>query len=186
MKRAILLSTAFAVLLGLSVFPLMAQGRGGGGMGGNPGMGQGQGPGMGPGGPGNGPMRREPGMGEPGMGGKTTTSTNGPMMHQKTPSQLLARNTKLSKRLQSLLPTGENAQEAASGFKNLGQFVAAVHVAHNLNIPFDQFKDRVTSGDSLGKAVHSLNPNLSHKEIKSQVKKAKHEAKADMKASHHV
>lgn len=183
MKRAILLITTFAVLLGLSVFPLMAQGRGGAGMGGNPGMGQGRGPGMGPG---NGPMGRQPGMGEPGMHGDTNTTTNGPMMHQKSPSQLLAQNTQLSEKLQNLLPPDEKVQEAASGFKNLGQFVAAVHVAHNLNLPFDQFKNKVTSGDNLGKAIHSLDPKLSHKQIKSQVKKAKHEAKADIKASHRV
>ena len=33
----------------------------------------------------------------------------------------------------------------ASGFKSQGQFIAALHVSHNLNIPFDQLKtDRMT------------------------------------------
>lgn len=180
MKRAILLSTAFAVLFCLSGFPLMAQGRGGpGGAGGGPGMGQrpGMGQGQGPG------MNREPGMEQPGMGRETNTRTNGPMVHQKTPSQLLAQNTKLSDKLQNLLPADEKVQDAASGFKNLGQFVAAVHVSHNLNIPFDQFKGKVTTGDSLGKAIHELNPTMSHKEIKAQVKKGKHQAKQDIKES---
>lgn len=184
MKRIILFITAFAMTLCLSVFPLMAQGRGGGGMAGNPGMNQGRGTGQGQ--MGNGPMVRQPGMERPGMGRNTNTINNAPMMHKKTPSQLLAQNAKLSEKLQNLLPADEKVQEAASGFKNLGQFVAAVHVAHNLNIPFGQFKDKVvTSGDSLGKAVHALNPNLSHKEIKTQVKKGKKEAKKDIKASHH-
>jgi hypothetical protein len=176
MKRAIFLSTAFAVLPCLSVFPLMAQGRGGGGAAGNPGMGQGQ--------MGNRPMNG-PGLEQPGMNRGLENTTNGPMTQQKTPSQLLAENTKLSKKLQNLLPADEKVQDAASGFKNLGEFVAAVHVAHNLNIPFDQFKNKVTIGDSLGKAVHALNPKLNHKEIMSQVKKGKQQAKEDIKTAHH-
>jgi len=106
------------------------------------------------------------------------------MMHKKSPAELLAQNTRLSHKLRTLLPAGENVTDAASGFKNLGKFVAALHVSHNLNIPFTQLKGKVTSGDSLGKAVRTLNPSLSKKEVKSQVKKAKHQAKADIKASH--
>lgn len=193
MKRLILCSTAFAVLLCLSGLPLMAQGRGnGGGMGGGGGMGQGGtpegSPGMGQGqmGQGQGPMdERQPGLDRPGMNRGTETTTNGPMIHEKTPPQLLAQNTKLSDKLQNLLPATEKVQDAASGFKNLGEFVAAVHISHNLNIPFDQFKEKVTSGDSLGKAVHTLNPNMNHKEIKSQVKKGKEQAKTDIKETHH-
>lgn len=185
MKRAILLSTAFAILVCLSGLPLMAQGRSGGGNpGGGPGMGQGQGPGMGPGQMGNGPMSQQPPMGNPGMGRGTNTTTNQRMGQMKTPSQLLQQNTKLSSKLQTLLPKGTNVEQAASGFRNLGEFVAAVHISKNLNIPFDQFKEKVTNGDSLGKALRKLNPSLSHKEVKSQVKKAKKEAKADIKASH--
>lgn len=183
MKRAILLSTAFAVLLCLSGLPLMAQGRsgggmgpGGGGMGQGPGQGQGQGPGMD-----NGPGGRQSSSNDPGM---DRTTTNRPMEQMKTPAQLLAQNTKLSSQLQTLLPQGTNVQDAASGFKNLGDFVAAVHISKNLNIPFDQFKNKVTSGDSLGKALKDLSPNMDHKAIKSEVKKGKKEAKEDMKASH--
>src|SRR5215831_10785132 len=55
----------------------------------------------------------------------------------------LADNTKLAAKLQSLLPKGTDLTMASSGFKNLGQFVAAVHVAHNLGIPFDQLKAKM-------------------------------------------
>jgi hypothetical protein len=34
---------------------------------------------------------------------------------------------------------------AESGFKNHGQFIAALHVSKNLNIPFDQLKAKMTS-----------------------------------------
>lgn len=187
MKRALLLCTAFAVLFCLSGLPLMAQGRGGsGGMGGGAGMGQGQepgGPGMGQG-QGQGSMgQRQPGMENPGMGRESTTA-NGPMVQEKTPSQLLQQNTKLSEELQNLLPAGEKVQDAANGFTTLGQFVAAVHVSHNLNIPFDQLKSKIAGGDSLGKAIQTLNPNLSKKQVKDEVKKGKQQAKADMKESH--
>ena len=57
----------------------------------------------------------------------------------------LASNSKLSSRLQSLLPPKTTLEKAASGFKSQGQFIAALHVSHNLNIPFDQLKtDRMT------------------------------------------
>ena len=185
MKRAILFSTALAVLFCLSGLTLMAQGRGGG-MGGGGGMGQPGGPGMGRGPMDNGPMGRQPGMDTSGMERGRKGGTNETTMgSQKTPSELLTQNTKLSSKLQDLLPAGTNVQDAASGFKNLGEFVAAVHVSHNLNIPFDQLKGKMTSGDSLGKALQTLNPNLSHKDVKSEVKKGKEQAKEDIKTSRH-
>ncbi|HKT11412.1 MAG TPA: hypothetical protein VJW77_06250 [Terriglobia bacterium] len=129
----------------------------------------------------NGPGSRQPNSNDPGMGRETT---NRPMEQMKTPAQLLAQNTKLSSKLQTLLPEGTNVQDAASGFKDLGDFVAAVHISKNLNIPFDQIKTKVTSGDSLGKSIKDLNPNLDHKAVKSELKKGKKEAKEDIKASH--
>jgi hypothetical protein len=179
MKRPILLSAAFAVSICLSGLPLMSQGRSGG-MG--PSGGMGQGPGMGPAQAGqNDPTARRPTMGEPGM---DRTNTNQTMPRMKTPDQLLSQNTKLSSKVQTLLPDGTKVQDAASGFKDLGEFVAAVHISKNLNIPFDQYKDKVTGGDSLGKALKALNPSLTHKQIKSEVKKGKEQAKADIKSSH--
>lgn len=174
MRRAILYATAVAVLFCLSGLPLFAQGRSGGGMG--------QGPGMGPGQTGqNDPTVRQPGMGEPGM---DRTNTNQTMPRMKTPDQLLSENPKLSSKVQTLLPDGTKVQDAANGFKDLGEFVAAVHISKNLNIPFDQFKNKMTSGDSLGKALKELNPSMTHKDIKSEVKKGKQEAKEDIKDSH--
>ena len=56
----------------------------------------------------------------------------------------IADNAKLSSRLQTLLPSGESVSKAAVGFENQGQFIAAVHAAYNLNIPFDQLKTAMT------------------------------------------
>jgi hypothetical protein len=185
MKRITLMATAVAVLFCLSGLPLMAQGRGGGrgaaggaGMGNAPTMGQGMGQDRGMGSGSMGPSMGRTGT-EQGRNGGNNPSTGG----KKTPDQLLTQNTKLASNLQTLLPAGTNLQDAVSGFKNLGQFVAAVHVSHNLGIPFDQLKDRMIAGDSLGKAVHELNPNLSNKDTKAAIKKGKQEAKSDIKAS---
>jgi hypothetical protein len=97
----------------------------------------------------------------------------------RTPSEVLAQNTQLSARLQTLLPAGESAQKAASGFKNFGQFAAAAHVSHNLNIPFDQLKAKMTGPQklSLGQAIHELDAKA---DSKAAVKKAKKQAHADM------
>ena len=59
-----------------------------------------------------------------------------------------------------MLPAGTNVQDAAQGFDHLGQFVAAVHVSHNLGIPFDQLKAEMTSGSALGATIHKLRPDV--------------------------
>lgn len=98
---------------------------------------------------------------------------------QSSVSTRLASNTKLASKLQSLLPAGTDLQTAAAGFKNLGQFVAAVHVSHNLGIPFDQLKAKMTGtgAESLGKAIHELKPDAN---AKAEAKTAESEANQDM------
>src|SRR5262252_1314291 len=46
-------------------------------------------------------------------------------------------------RIQGLLPPGSDLKTAESGFINHGQFIAALHVSQNLNIPFDQLKAKM-------------------------------------------
>jgi hypothetical protein len=102
-----------------------------------------------------------------------------------TPATRLANHPALAARLQPLLPAGTNLQTAARGFKNLGQFIAAVHVSHNLGIPFDQLKAQMTGSkpDSLGQAIENLRPSLSSQTVKSDVKTAEHQAKQDLEAT---
>jgi hypothetical protein len=94
-------------------------------------------------------------------------------------SEKLTDNTKLASKLQSLLPPNTNLQTASQGFKNLGQFVAAVHVSHNLGIPFDQLKAKMIGPpkESLGQAIHALKPTMNSME---ESKKGKKQAKQDM------
>lgn len=114
--------------------------------------------------------------------GRHASSREAHRMDHSTPVEHLAHNTRLASKLQPLLPAGRNPQEAASGFKNLGQFVAAVHVSRNLNIPFDQLKTKMAGPQSmsLGEAIQQLNPNVN---AKAEAKKAMRLAKADIKDS---
>ncbi len=70
----------------------------------------------------------------PGMSG---SHEGGATAHNDTshgsPSDVLSHNPAIGGKIQTL--TGQNARTACSGFKNIGQCVAAAHVAKNLDIP---------------------------------------------------
>jgi hypothetical protein len=96
---------------------------------------------------------------------------------QKTPDELLNQNTKLTANLQKLLPSTTTPQQACQGFRNLGQCVATIHVAHNLGISFDDLKSKMLGDKSLGGAIHELKPDADSKE---EAKKGEKEAKQDL------
>ena len=86
----------------------------------------------------------------------TSTTTLSPVQ------QKLQRNTNLASKLQSRLPAGTNLTTAAAGFRNLGQFVAAVNVSNNLGIPFADLKTRMVDRHmSLGQAIQDARPATS-------------------------
>jgi hypothetical protein len=99
----------------------------------------------------------------------------------KTPGELLTRNKKLSDKLAALLkqqnPPVTDLQAASQGFKNLGELLAAVHISHNLGIPFDQLKTAAQASGSLTKAVHVLKPDA---DVKAEVRKAVVQALDDL------
>ena len=108
------------------------------------------------------------------------TATNAPH-HAPVPfSQRIAANPALAARLQPLVPSGMTLASAASGFKNQGQFIAALHVSRNLNIPFAQLKAEMTSADhnSLGRAIQDLRPAAN---AKTAARDAEREANEDIK-----
>jgi len=124
----------------------------------------------------------------------TDTPGNATSSGPRTMNEVLTHNTQLSSKLSSLLPAGTDLQTAAIGFKNLGQFVAAVHVSHNLDIPFDQLKctELATAaacpkgltvpvkGSSLGGAIQTLKPSLSSTESKTAAKQAEKQASTEI------
>jgi hypothetical protein len=106
--------------------------------------------------------------------------------------QLLTQNTKLSDKISSL--TGESAQQSCTGFKNLGQCVAAAHVSKNLGISFDCLKSDMTGAApaststcpagtgtksmSLGKSIQTLSPTTNSN---TEAKKGQQQANQDLK-----
>jgi hypothetical protein len=181
MKRVAAGIAVLSVGLWLAVVPASPQGRG-----------QGAGPGGAPGLSGvHGPMGAPSGS----HGPSHETGAQGP----KSPAELLGQNTQLSKNLAAFFPAGTNLTAQASGFRNLGQFVAAVHVSHNLGIPFDQLKctelgttkatslgmtcpTSVTnaSGMSLGKAIRTIQPNA---DANQALQEANRQSRKDMQSS---
>src|SRR6266702_3455971 len=125
---------------------------------------------------------------------KLASSGTAGSAHGKTMDEILSKDTRLSGKIQSL--TGMPAKQACSGFKNLGQCVAAAHVSKNLGISFVCMKSDMTgqapqSGSncptgtgtksmSLGKAIQTLDPNANSK---TETKKGTQQANQDLKPS---
>ncbi len=117
-----------------------------------------------------------------------------------SPMNVLERNSKLDGKLTSklqskgLLPAGTDLKTACFGFKNLGQCIAAIHVSHNLKIPFACLQADMTgtapatnagcasatggSKMSLGKAIQTLSPNTA--DAKGEAKRGTKEADQDI------
>ena len=138
-----------------------------------------------------------------------TASTPAPVLtttviSPETPTTHSVKNAKLEARLLPLLPAGITVHDAAQGFKNWGQFVAAVHVSNNLGIPFADLKTRMTgitpgtipgstvqtAPMSLGQAIQSYKGAtatetglLSPTRINNEVKKAEDAANTDLRRS---
>lgn len=108
-----------------------------------------------------------------------TTGGNSANISHGSPSDVLSHNTAIAGKIKSL--TGQDAQTACSGFKNIGQCVAAAHVAKNLEIPggFEGLKAKLTGSNSvsLGKAIKELSPNA---DAKAETKKANKQADDDL------
>jgi hypothetical protein len=155
------------VALGLTVSGFAQHGSGHGNAGGSTGhMG---GTGMGPG--------ASDTARENGHAGNMGSPANN--MSKQAPDTALSKSPKLSSNLEKLLPSGMTAQQACSGFKNFGQCVAAIHVSHNLNIPFADLKAKMTGdkSEALGKAIQDLKPDAN---AKSEAKKGQKQAEQDL------
>jgi hypothetical protein len=59
-----------------------------------------------------------------------------------------------------MLPKNMTMSEASRGFKNQGQFIAALHVSQNLGIPFRKLRTEMVKNDqSLGQSIKTLRPS---------------------------
>jgi hypothetical protein len=130
-----------------------------------------------------------------------TTTTNTTVVSNvtpTTPTTVHVKNPKLEARLLGLLglPADTPITDVSSGFKNWGQFVAAVHVSENLGLDFNTLKAAMTgipAGSpagtapttqpmSLGQAIQSLGGStLEGTTVETEVKKADAEANEDFR-----
>jgi hypothetical protein len=113
---------------------------------------------------------------------RPSRSMNNSAKPATTISGKISSNTQLASKLQPLLPAGMTMEQASAGFRNQGQFIAALHVSQNLGIPFADLQSKMTGADavSLGKAIQTLKPSLDSTTVKSEVTKAETEAKTDL------
>jgi hypothetical protein len=72
----------------------------------------------------------------------TTTTTSGAATTTATnPIALkIASHPQLAAKVNALLPSNMTLATASKGFRNQGQFIAALHVSRNLNLPFTTLK----------------------------------------------
>jgi len=141
-------------------------------------------------------------MGASGTHGKSASAGGGHSssnpMASTDPGSVLEHNSHLATKLETLTGTTNltDLEKDASAFKNFGQFVAAAHVAKNLNINggfaalmCDMTTKTATGATStctnttkmsLGKAIQTLDP---HADSKSESKKAMNQANQDIKDS---
>jgi hypothetical protein len=145
-----------AATIALSVAPVYAQGRGGGHA--------------------NAPAPIATQHGNPHTATSTTTTTTPTTTTAATTTvnpiaQKIASHPQLAANLKPLIPSGMTLSQASAGFRNQGQFIAALHVSKNLNIPFADLKSTMlgttttkngttttTPPTSLGQAIHKLRP----------------------------
>ena len=99
----------------------------------------------------------------------TTGDTETPPVVLTRVQERLQKNTKLADRLESRLPRGTDLMEAADGFNNLGQFVAAVNVSGNLGLDFEKLKvAMVDDGKSLGQAIQTVKRDVANPTVVAQ------------------
>ena len=75
---------------------------------------------------------------------------NGPAIDSQNTSEVLATATCF-----------DAVGASCNGFRNLQEYVAAVHASQNLGIPFERLKAKIQSGKTLAQAISELRPTRS-------------------------
>jgi hypothetical protein len=124
-----------------------------------------------------------PTMTTPASGTSTKTTTSGATPSAPMVNPIAAKisaKPQLNARITAMLPAHMSLDGASSGFKNQGQFIAALHVSKNLGIPFKDLKsDMTTKHMSLGQSIQDLKKSAAST---TEAKKGETEAKADLKS----
>jgi len=87
----------------------------------------------------------------------TTTTTTPPPAPPNALSMKLSKNPGQLARLKGMLPEGMTIEQATTGFRNQGQFIAALNASRNQGVSFADLQTAMTvDGLSLGQAVKQL------------------------------
>jgi hypothetical protein len=179
MKNLLTFLLIVSVLVFLSGASALAQGRG---LGNGPSVGQGHGQGV--------------GHDQVKTGSGSTSSHDSHSDWQTKLTDRFQNDSAFATKIKNLLgpnTTEAQLQAAMMGFKNGGQFTAAMHVSKNLGIPFDELKAKMTGVStnqagqtvttapmSLGKAIQQLKPTLTPDQANDAAKTAEKQASADI------
>jgi hypothetical protein len=111
----------------------------------------------------------------------TSTSTTAPVQLNPIAAKI-ASKPQLNTRITAMLPKGMTLNQASSGFRNQGQFLAALHVSQNLGCDcFKQIKaDMVGKHMSLGQAIQDVKKTSN---TSVEVHKAETEADEDVRVT---
>jgi hypothetical protein len=85
-----------------------------------------------------------------------------------------------SSHLAALVPAGMTTEQACAGFKSVKDCAAALHASQNLSIRFEDLKGKMTGGQRLGAAIHSLKPEAN---ARTEAKRAEGQAEGDVHGS---
>jgi hypothetical protein len=92
----------------------------------------------------------------------------------------IAAKPQLNARITAMLPPHLSLDRASRGFKNQGQFIAALHVSKNLGIPFKDLKNDMTKRNmSLGQSIQDLKKSAP---ATTEARRGEVEAHEDLKA----
>ena len=89
--------------------------------------------------------------------GKTTTASTIPVTPPNALSMKISKNPQQLARFSAMLPKGMTLEQATTGFRNQGQFIAALNASKNQGVSFADLQTAMTvDGLSLGQAVRQL------------------------------
>jgi hypothetical protein len=118
-----------------------------------------------------------PQSGKPGGYSGMSSGPSDETVAERPAGEVLQQNPRLSATLTKLLPAGTDLQVASAGFRNLGEFAAAVHASHNLAISFADLKAKIVAGANLGQAIRTLKPET---DAEIEVRKARAQVEEDV------
>ena len=115
----------------------------------------------------------------------TTTTAPAPTTPPVSPiAQKISSHPQLAAKLKPMLPPNITLDQAASGFKNQGQFIAALHVSQNLGLSFTELKTHMVDEHlSLGQSIQAAKTTTDTQTATTAARRAEQEADDDIKST---